>query len=78
MQTNWKTRIRSIGPAVVIAAVVLGPGSITTASKVGCRYGYSLGWILIVTTTLMIGMTLAALVIGLASPETPGTRIREK
>lgn len=74
----WITRLLSIGPAMIIAAVVLGPGSITTASKVGCRYGYSLGWVLVLATTMMIGMTLASLVIGLSSEQTAATRIRNR
>jgi len=61
---------------VVVAAVVLGPGSITTASRVGTAYGYSMGWVLLITTALMIGMTLAALVVGTGSTSTAAERLR--
>ena len=31
--------LKSIGPAIIVAAVVLGPGSILTSSKVGATFG---------------------------------------
>jgi Mn2+/Fe2+ NRAMP family transporter len=73
---DWWQTLKSIGPAVVVAAVVLGPGSITTSSRVGTAYGYQMGWVLLLTTLLMIGMTLAALVVGVDSRRTAGDRLR--
>jgi len=49
--------IASLGPAIIVASVVLGPGSILTCSKVGCQFGYELLWLLAITAVLMIGMT---------------------
>ena len=34
-----KRLLQSIGPALIVAAVVLGPGSILTSSKVGASFG---------------------------------------
>ncbi len=48
---------RSLGPAIIIASVVLGPGSILTNSKVGWQFGYDMVWVLACTAVLMIGMT---------------------
>jgi manganese transport protein len=45
------------GPAIIVAAVVLGPGSILTSSKVGCEYGYSMLWVLVGAGLLMVGAT---------------------
>lgn len=67
--TPRKTLFR-IGPAIVVAAVVLGPGSIVTASRVGCEYGLSLLWVVPVAGVLMIGMTTAAMLIGVSKRET--------
>lgn len=39
--------LRAIGPAIVIAAVVVGPGTVTTASTMGANYGYSLLWVIV-------------------------------
>ena len=49
--------LRSIGPAIIVASVVLGPGSILTSSKVGCQYGYGMLWVLVIAGILMFGMT---------------------
>lgn len=70
--------LRSIGPAVVVAAVVLGPGTITIASRVGVRHGYSVGWLVLLTSTLMALMTVAALYAGVSHPRTPGRRLRQR
>ena len=46
---------RSLGPALIVACVVLGPGSILTSSKVGCQFGYSMIWLLLLAGLLMVG-----------------------
>jgi len=63
-------RLRRVGPAIVVAAVVLGPGSIVTASRVGCEYGYDLLWVVPVAGILMMAMTAAAMVAGVCGKET--------
>lgn len=45
------------GPALIVAAVVLGPGSILTSSKVGCQYGYGMLWVVAMAGLLMVGAT---------------------
>ncbi len=47
----------SLGPAIITASVVLGPGSILSASKIGQQYGYSMSWVLCLAVGLMLGMT---------------------
>ncbi|HJM62762.1 MAG: divalent metal cation transporter [Roseibacillus sp.] len=53
-----KTRetLKSVGPAIIVAAVVLGPGSILTSSKVGAQFGWLGVPVLAVAVILMIGM----------------------
>lgn len=46
----------SIGPAIIVAAVVLGPGSILTSSKVGATFGLIGFPVIIAATVLMIAM----------------------
>lgn len=60
----------TIGPAIIVAAVVLGPGSILTSSKVGCQYGYRMLWALLAAGGLMIGMTALASRLGVSLPRT--------
>ena len=52
--------LRGIGPAIIVASVVLGPGSIFTSSNVGNKYGYSMAWVLVVAGLLMVGMVALA------------------
>ena len=46
----WET----IGPGLITACVVIGPGSILTSSQVGARHGFSMSWIVIVVTFFMM------------------------
>lgn len=50
-----KNLLRSVGPAIIVAAVVLGPGSITTSTKAGAAFGYSTLWVLAVLLVLLVG-----------------------
>jgi manganese transport protein len=66
---------RSIGPALITACVVFGPGSLLTNSNVGATYGYELLWLLVLTGVLMgTYMTMAAR-IGVVAGATPCTLI---
>lgn len=66
-----KRLLRSIGPAIIVAAVVLGPGSILTSSKVGSEYGYSALFVIALATTLMIAMVALAARIGVIYEDSP-------
>jgi NRAMP (natural resistance-associated macrophage protein)-like metal ion transporter len=57
MYKNIKNIFRSIGPGLIIASVVLGPGSITVASRIGSEYGYSFLWVIVLATVFMITYT---------------------
>ncbi len=53
----WK----SIGPALITACVVFGPGSLVISARVGATYGYDLLWLLVLTGLLMGAfMTMSA------------------
>ncbi len=39
---------KSVGPGFIMAAVVLGPGSITTSSKIGATSGYAFLWVIVI------------------------------
>lgn len=66
---------RSIGPALITACVVFGPGSLLISSNVGATYGYELLWLLALTGILMgTFMTMAARV-GVMGGATPCTLI---
>ena len=63
--------IAGIGPAIIVAAVVCGPGSILTSSKVGAEYGYSMTWALLLAVILMVGATALAARLGAVYEGTP-------
>ncbi len=48
-----KETLRSIGPGFIIASVVLGPGSITVASRIGSGYGYKFLWVILISAIFM-------------------------
>ncbi len=56
----WK----SVGPALIVACVVLGPGSIVANSTVGWKFGYEMVWVLVLAGLLMMGMTLLSARLG--------------
>lgn len=58
---------RSLGPGIITAALVFGPGSLTLTSKLGSMYGYDLWWVLVVSTMLMLSFTSMGARIGLAT-----------
>lgn len=55
MASKLKDVFKAVGPGFIIAAVVLGPGSITVASKIGSVYGYQLLWVIVIAG---IGMAM--------------------
>lgn len=48
--------VKALGPAFIVASVVLGPGSILASSRVGANYGFGMIWVLVVVGVLMAGM----------------------
>ncbi len=70
----WK----SIGPALITACVVFGPGSLLISSKVGANYGYELLWLLLVTGLLMGTFLTMGARIGVCGGATPCTLISER
>jgi len=55
---RWYHRI---GPGLITACVVIGPGSITTSSQVGAKYGYSMLWVVVFSVIMMLTfMTMSA------------------
>ena len=66
---------RSVGPALITACVVFGPGSLLISSNVGARHGYELLWLLILTGILMGTYMTTAARIGVVGGATPCTLV---
>ncbi|OOO23115.1 manganese transporter [Agrobacterium salinitolerans] len=54
-----------IGPAFVAGAWQFGPGNLTSAVEAGSAYGYSLIWVIVLSTILMIAFTDMSVRIGI-------------
>lgn len=68
-------KLKDIGPAIIVAAVVLGPGSILVSSQVGAEFGFPALAILLLACLLMFGMVTMSARIGVAFDRTPGEEL---
>lgn len=62
---------RRIGPGLITACVVIGPGSLVTSSKVGATEQYGMLWVVVISVAfMMLYMTLGAKLgaVGAAAP----------
>ena len=76
--TSHRPWYQRIGPGLITACVVIGPGSIMTSSKVGANDGYSKLWIVLASVAFMlVYMTLGAK-LGAVAKTSPGNLIRQK
>jgi NRAMP (natural resistance-associated macrophage protein)-like metal ion transporter len=75
-RTLWQG-IALAGPAFVAGAWQFGPGNLTTAVQAGSGYQYSLIWVIVVSTVLMIVLTDMSVRLGITSPVSLITSIKE-
>lgn len=76
--TTRRPIYKRVGPGLITACVVIGPGSITTSSSVGANNGYSMLWVVIVSVIFMqVYMAMGAR-LGVVAASAPGDLIREK
>ena len=71
----WYLRI---GPGLITACVVIGPGSILTASKTGAKYGYSMSWVVVFAVIFMMVFTAMGARIGAVADRSMGDLLRDK
>lgn len=63
---------RAIGPGLVTACVVIGPGSILTSSKVGADDGFSKIWVVILSVLAMMTYVTLGMRLGVVSGKSNG------
>jgi manganese transport protein len=73
--TSWW---RSIGPALITACVVFGPGSLLISSNIGANHGFKLLWLLLLTGVLMGTYMTTAARIGVVGGATPCTLVAQR
>ena len=71
----WYLRI---GPGLITACVVIGPGSILTSSNVGVRNGYGLSWVILLAVVFMLAFMSMGARLGVSSDRSAGTLLTEK
>ncbi len=69
--------IRRIGPGLITACVVIGPGSIMTSSIVGANEGYAMLWVVAVSVAFMLLFMSLGAKLGVVAAASPGDLIRQ-
>ena len=67
-----------IGPGLISACVVIGPGSIVTSSKVGAANNFSMLWVIALSVAFMMVYMVMGAKLGAVATEGPGDLIRQK
>ncbi|MCA9173420.1 MAG: divalent metal cation transporter [Planctomycetales bacterium] len=75
LPTPWYKRI---GPGLITACVVIGPGSIMTSSTVGANNAYSMLWVVVVSVVFMMTYMLMGAKLGTVGKDAPCDLLREK
>ena len=65
-----KGLLKRVGPAFIVGACIIGPGSVTLMSKTGAGYGYQLIWISLLSGALMAGFLVIFMWFGIHSEDT--------
>lgn len=58
---------QALGPGLITACVVIGPGSILTSSKVGAGEGYGMAWVVAVAVAFMLVYLTLGVKLGVAT-----------
>lgn len=81
MPAKPRTRLRSriaVGPGAIVAAAFIGPGTVTTATLAGARFGYALLWALAFSVLATIVLQEMAVRLGLVTGGGLGEAIRRQ
>ncbi len=70
--------LKRIGPAFIVGACIIGPGSVTLMSRTGALYGYSMLWLALLSGALMAGFIALFMHFGIHSPHTFLEQVRLK
>ncbi len=71
-------KLKSMGPAAIVTAAFIGPGTVTTASLAGARYGYALLWAMAFSVFATIVLQEMAARLGIVTRLGLGEALREQ
>jgi Mn2+/Fe2+ NRAMP family transporter len=72
---KWYQRL---GPGLITACVVIGPGSILTSSNVGGRFGYGLSWVVVIAVVFMLTYMSMGARLGVSVNQSAGSLIADR
>ena len=75
---NILEKIRSIGPAALVTAAFIGPGTITTCSIAGAKFGYALLWGLLFSIIATVVLQEMSARLGIVARKGLGEALREQ
>jgi len=70
-------RCKNLGPGLLVAAAFIGPGTVTTASIAGAKYGFALLWAVIFSTVATIVLQEMAGRLGVVTRQGLGEALRQ-
>jgi manganese transport protein len=76
-QSETRRWYHRIGPSLITACVVIGPGSILTSSTVGANQGYSMLWVVVVAIAFMLVYMTMGAKLGAVTQCSPADLIRK-
>lgn len=77
-RNSIKKWLSYVGPGIITAALVFGPGSLTVTSKLGAMFGYQLLWVIVVSVFFMIIFTEMSARVGMVTQVSLLTLFKEK
>lgn len=76
--TRRRLSLRTIGPGAIVAAAFIGPGTVTTATLAGARFGYALLWALTFSIIATLVLQEMAARLGLVTGLGLGEAVRRR
>ncbi|WP_394217489.1 Nramp family divalent metal transporter [Halobacillus trueperi] len=77
-ESKFKKRLKNVGPGAIVAAAIVGPGTVTTASNVGAQFGYALIWALIFSVIATMFLQEMVTRLGVITRKDLSTILREQ
>ena len=75
---GWRERLRQVGPGAAVAAAFIGPGTVTTATVAGVRFGVALLWALLFSLLATLVLQEMAARLGLVTGRGLGEAVRAR
>ncbi len=75
---SFSERLKNIGPGAMVAAAFIGPGTVTTSTIAGARFGYTLLWAMLFSSIATMVLQEMSARLGLATKEGLGEALRNQ